>query len=186
MRRALPTVLLAAAFLAASPVFAQAEGDTDELVRLPGQGLVKPDTAPAQRNLDRLVPGGGLFASFDANGDGQISAEELTSGMRAAFLLADANADGQLGALEQQDWAADLPTRDDTLSNPVRFDPNLDRIVTFEEFRAVIAELATNYQDDRGVIEIAKLSAPAPKPERGERRAPPAGPPPERTGAGSN
>ena len=50
----------------------------------------------------------------------------------------------------------------------------------------MIAELATNYQDDRGVIEIAKLSAQAPKPERGERRAPPAGPPPERSGAGSN
>ena len=186
MRRALPTLLFAAALLAASPVFAQAEGDTDDLVRLPGQGLVKPDSAPAQRNLDRLVPGGGLFASFDANSDGRISAEELASGMRAAFLLADANADGQLGALEQQDWAADLPTRDDTLANPVRFDPNLDRVVTFEEFQAVIADLATNYQDDRGSIEIAKLSAPDPKPERGERRLPPAGSPPDRIGAGSH
>lgn len=184
MRRTLPTVVIAALLLAALPVNAQAEDDGDDLVRLPGNGLVKPDTGPAHRNLGRLVPGGGLFASFDANGDGRISAEELAEGTRAAFLLADANEDGQLGALEQQDWAASLPTRDDTLSNPVRFDPNLDRVVTFEEFESVIAQLAANYQDEHGTIELAKLSAPEPKPERGDRRLP--GGPSDRIGAGTN
>lgn len=185
MRRNLPSLLLAAILLAALPVSAQAEDDGDDLVRLPGQGLVKPDTGPAQRNLGRLVPGGGLFASFDANADGRISAAELADGTRAAFLLADANRDGELGALEQQDWAAGLPTRDDTLSNPVRFDPNLDRIVTFEEFQTVIAQLATNYQDDKGTIELARLSAPDPRPERADRR-PPAAPVPDRIGASPN
>jgi len=186
MRRSLLPLLLASALIVALPVSAQAEGDGDDLVRLPGQGLVKPDTGPAQRKLGRLVPGGGLFASFDANGDGRISSIELAEGTRAAFLLADANEDGQLVALEQQDWADDLPTRDDTLANPVRFDPNLDRVVTFEEFEAVITQLAQNYQDDSGTIELAKLSAPDPKPERGDRRPPGGGPPADRIGAGSN
>ena len=57
MRRILPPLLLSALLLAALPVYAQAEDDGDELVRLPGQGLVKPDSAPAQRNIGRLVPG---------------------------------------------------------------------------------------------------------------------------------
>ena len=32
-----------------------------------------------------------------------------------------------LQMLEQQAWARSLPTRDNSLANPVRFDPNLDR-----------------------------------------------------------
>jgi hypothetical protein len=175
MRRILPPLLLATVLLTALPVSAQAQDEGDDIVRLPGQGLVKPDSAPAQRKLGKLVPGGGLFASFDADNDGRISVIELADGTRAAFLAADTNGDGQIGALEQQDWAAGLPTRDDSLANPVRFDPNLDRVVTFEEFASVITELAANYQDDHGVIEMAKLSAPEPKPERGDRR--PSGPP---------
>lgn len=182
MRRILPPLLLSALLLAALPVYAQAEDDGDELVRLPGQGLVKPDSAPAQRNIGRLVPGGGLFASFDADNDGVISAAELETGTRAAFLLADKNNDGQLVALEQQDWAAGLPTLDDTLSNPVRFDPNLDRVVTFEEFRDVISKLAANYQDSSGSIEMARLSAPEPRPDRNDPWLQGGGAPPGRTG----
>ncbi len=192
MRRTLPSLLFSLLLLAALPVSAQASesvpaaaDDGEDLVRLPGQGLVKADSGPAQRNLGRLVPGGGLIASFDTDNDGRISAEELAEGTRAAFELADANGDGQLVALEQLDWAASLPTRDDTLSNPVRFDPNLDRVVTFEEFHAVIAQLAANYQDEHGTIEMARLSAPEPKPERGDRR-PPGENPQDRIGAGSN
>ncbi len=80
-------------------------------------------------------------------------------------------------------WSpSSLPTLDDTLSNPVRFDPNLDRLVTFEEFRDVISKLAANYQDANGSIGIARLSAPEPRPERGDRWLQGGGPPPGRTG----
>lgn len=170
MRSPFPSLILSALLLATLPAVAQAEGDGDDIVRLPGQGLVKPDGLPAELKLERLVPGGGLIASFDTNGDGRVSALELKDGIRAAFTAADANEDGQLSALEQIDWAESLPTRDDTLANPVRFDPNLDRVVTFEEFAAVINQLAGNYQDADASIDIARLSAPEPKAERGDRR----------------
>jgi hypothetical protein len=176
MRRALMSILVFVSLMTAMPVNAQAEIDGDELIRLPGQGLVKPDTPAAQRKIERLVPGGGLISSFDVNNDGLISAGELASGISAAFEAADANGDGQLVALEQIEWANNLPTRDDTLANPVRFDPNLDRVVTFDEFQAVISGLAETYQDRSGSIAISALSAPEPKPERDGLLSPFGGP----------
>ncbi|ABI78848.1 hypothetical protein HNE_0398 [Hyphomonas neptunium ATCC 15444] len=144
--------------------------DIDDIVRLPGQGAGQPDKmALPGGKAERLVPGGVLIVSFDANRDGVISQEELRTGITAAYQLADANGDGELTALEQQAWAAGMPVRDDTLANPVRFDPNLDRIVTYEEFYTVILQLAATYQDSAGDIAIASLAAPE-KPEKEDRR----------------
>ncbi|MEZ5953297.1 MAG: hypothetical protein R3C13_03230 [Hyphomonas sp.] len=155
---------------AAVSVPATAQETGDELVRLPGQGLTKPEARKLRGTPERLVPGGGLFLSFDTNEDGRITAEEIETGVRAAFLEADANEDGSLTAFEQMGWAESLPTRDDTLANPVRFDPNLDRTVTPEEFEAVVAELAAHYADPAsGDILVADLRAKAPKRELKER-----------------
>ncbi len=164
MRRTILASLTIALLAASLPVNAQATEDVDDIVRLPGAGLVKAD-ARFGSTLDRLVPGGGLFASFDVNADGLITADEQAIGVTRAFTDADLNADGQLTALEQQAWADGLPTRDDSLANPVRFDPNLDRVVTLDEFAAVIAGLAANYTRDDGAIEIARLAAPEKRPD---------------------
>ena len=165
-------ILFACALAAsvAAPAMAQVDDD-DEIVRLPGQGTTKPEARKPQGTPDRLVPGGGLFLSFDANGDGRITPQELQTGAAEAFLKADANADGALTAFEQINWAESLPTRDDTLANPVRFDPNLDRRVSPEEFHTVIVELAAHYAGSPGGdILIADLKAPKPPiPERDER-----------------
>lgn len=143
--------------------------EIDEIVRLPGQQAGKPDKMSLAGKPERLVPGGVLIVSFDANGDGIITQEELREGIAAAFALADANGDGELTALEQQAWAANMPVRDDTLANPVRFDPNLDRIVTYEEFYTVVQQLAATYQDASGNVSVASLAAPD-KPEKDDRR----------------
>jgi hypothetical protein len=146
----------------------QDTGDADDIVRLPGQGRLKPDAPHGRHASGRLVPGGGLIVSFDANDDGHVTPNELRTGAVAAFTVADANADGTLSGLEQQDWANSLPARDDTLANPVRFDPNLDRIVSVTEFVAVIAQLAVDHADSDGNIYLAKLAAPEPR-ESGKR-----------------
>ena len=137
--------------------------NVDDIVRLPGQGRLKPDAPHGRHASGRLVPGGGLIVSFDANDDGRVTPDELRTGAIAAFTVADANADGSLSALEQQDWANDLPTRDDTLANPVRFDPNLDRIVSVTEFVAVVAQLTVDHADPDGNIYLSKLATPEPK-----------------------
>ncbi len=156
--RALILALLASC-LGASPVLAQDQDD--EIVRLPGQGFTKPEARKGRNLPDRLVPGGGLFVSFDLDADGQITPAERAIGIAAAFEQADTNADGELTAFEQISWAGGLPTHDDTLANPVRFDPNLDRSVSRDEFADVIGELATHYADaSSGIIAIAALKAP--------------------------
>ena len=141
----------------------QDDDATDDIVRLPGQGRLKPDAPHGRHASGRLVPGGGLIVSFDANDDGHVTPDELRTGAVAAFAVADANADGSLSALEQQDWANNLPTRDDTLANPVRFDPNLDRIVSVTEFVAVVAQLTVDHADPDGNIYLSKLATPEPK-----------------------
>lgn len=152
---------------AAAPALAQV--DDDEIVRLPGQGFTKPEARTPRGTPERLVPGGGLFLSFDSNGDGRITRDELLAGTAAAFVTADTNGDGYLSAFEQISWAESLPTRDDTLANPVRFDPNLDRKVSPDEFQTVIIELAAHYVESEGEdIVIADLKAPKPKQVRDE------------------
>lgn len=137
--------------------------ESDDIVRLPGQGQVKRGDRRARHAAGRLVAGGGLIMSFDADGNGRVTPAELKSGAIAAFAVADTNQDGRLSALEQQDWAHSLPTRDDTLANPVRFDPNLDRVVSEGEFIAVITQLASIYADEDGDVYVSKLQAPQAK-----------------------
>ena len=79
------------------------------------------------------------------------------AGIANAFDAADANADGELTPLEQQDWASNLPTRDESLLNPARFDPNLDRMVSAEEFSSVIHSMAAGYTED-GSSEVVLAS----------------------------
>lgn len=168
----------AAILSAAVLVFSAAADDlqeSDEIVRLPGQGEVKSaNGGPAAKRPQKLVPGGGLLMSFDADGDAVVTSSELNAGVSAAYAAADANSDGSLTALEQKDWAAGLPTRDQTLSNPVRFDPNLDRSVSEAEFSSVIRQIASTYADANGELRISALIDKTP-PERPERLAERAG-----------
>ena len=164
---------------------AHADMDEDELVRLPGQGEVRDQALRERTKADRLKPGAGLFITFDQDADGRIGASEMDAGIPAAFEDADANQDGYLTALEQRDWATSLPTRDDSLANPFRFDPNLDRRVDLDEFTMVIVNLGQDYaNEESGEIIVSELKAPKPsardrreeaeddtRPPRGERPA---------------
>lgn len=140
-----------------SPVLAETE---DELVRLPGKGELRSAQDRERIQADRLKPGGGLFLTFDDDGDGLITQDEIGVGIPLAFAEADANRDGYLTALEQRAWANGLPTRDDSLANPTRFDPNLDRRVDLGEFTAVVTALSIDYADaDTGLVVITHLKS---------------------------
>jgi len=169
MTRLLPASALVSVLLlslGAQPAFAE----DDTLVRLPGSGEVKSDRDKTILKSDKLKPGGGLLASFDRDGDGRISDAELDAGIAIAFAAADGNGDGVVTAIEQQKWAASLPTRDDSLANPVRFDPNLDRRVSFTEFSSVITDLSQDYRGDgHAELRVASLRAPKTENRPGDR-----------------
>lgn len=134
-----------------------ADDDEQSLVRLPGQGELKEDTTQLQGS-DRLVPGGGLLLSFDSNTDGLITQEEISVGITAAFKLADSNEDERITPLEQVKWIETLPTRDVSLANPARFDPNLDRSVRMFEFEEIVLALAALYADQAtGSVAVSAL-----------------------------
>lgn len=158
MIRTLCALLFASAL---SPLtLGQALAEDDSLVRLPGSGEVKSERDKSRLNSERLKPGGGLLASFDVNADGRISDVEMQAGIERAFLEADENGDGTVTAIEQQKWADKLPTRDNSLANPVRFDPNLDRRVSFREFSSVIIALSEDYREDgQAELRVASLRA---------------------------
>lgn len=171
---------LALASLASLLVFAvpaEAQSNDSDLVRLPGQGTLKagmpggpPGGPEAGERAQRFVPAGGLLLSFDSNDDGIVTPTERSQGTVKAFTVADSDGNGTLSAFEQQEWAENLPTHDDSLANPVRFDPNLDRMVSLEEFRAVIDTIAEAYASHPdGSINVADLHAPEPEREPRER-----------------
>lgn len=161
------TFSLIALLASASLFVAPAMADDEELVRLPGQGEFRDPLKRDKTKGDRLKPGAGLLVSFDTDENGRISTTEISAGIPVAFKAADGNEDGYLTAIEQQEWAANLPTRDDSLANPFRFDPNLDKRVYLEEFTKVITDLGVDYADEAsGEIIITELKAYEPKRKR--------------------
>lgn len=130
----------------------------DDLIHLPGQGEIKTDAVGYVSDIGRLIPGGGLLLSFDADRDGNITEDEINTGIDEAFLAADANEDGRMTPLEQRKWASTLPSHDESLKNPARFDPNLDRVVRTTEFRDIITDFAALHMDETtGSIPVVAL-----------------------------
>jgi len=148
------------AFLFFDPAYAD-----EDVVRLPGQGEIKQELQG--EIYGRLVPGGGLLLSFDADKNGEITPQEIEKGIPTAFDLADRNEDKRMTPLEQISWIETLPTRDVSLANPARFDPNLDRSVRIEEFTEIILALAANYADPTsGSVFVDALKSDSEKPVR--------------------
>lgn len=152
-----------------SPVFGQTVAVTqttpnfadDEILRLPGQGELKPEAAKiVGRDTERLIAGGGLILSFDTNADSIVTPDELRTGIEVAFENADRNADGRITPLEQMAWSDSLPTRDTSLANPARFDPNLDRVVRQAEFAEVVLTFAAGLADETtGDVHVDQLKS---------------------------
>lgn len=141
--------------LGAAPALAQ---DVDRIDRITGQ--VSPGgSTRAPDGVKVVAPGALVFARFDANLDGVITAGEIDAGAPLAFAVADKNGDGQLSGFEQSDWANSVGSSADVLANAMTFDIDLDRIVTKAEFATGLKRIAGQIQPN-GDLTFADLLQP--------------------------
>lgn len=146
----------ALALTAAAPAFAQ---DVDRITGMtsPGGGFRAPE------GVKVVSPGALIFASFDRNGDGRITVEEIEAGAEIAFAAADRNGDGVITGFEQTDWAAAMGSSADLIANAMTFDIDLDRSVTKAEFTAGLKRIAGQIQPN-GELTFADLLLPLTRP----------------------
>jgi hypothetical protein len=116
----------------------------------------------APEGVRRVSPGALLFASFDRNYDGRITADEMDAGAAGSFATADRNGDGVISGFEQNDWASSVASMNDVLSNPMTFDVDLDRSVTRAEFVSGLKRIAG--QVAPGELSFADLVRPLSRP----------------------
>ena len=166
---ALAGVLGLAAF-AVAPVFAQEPDRIDRVagVSSPG-GLGRPP-----EGVRVAAPGALVFASFDRNADGKVTAAEIEAGAGAAFAAADRNGDGRITGFEQSDWAASIGSPTDVMANTMTFDIDLDRAVTQAEFVTGLKRIANQIQP-AGELTFADLLRPLSRPSSGESVPPSSG-----------
>jgi hypothetical protein len=139
----------------AVPAFAQ---DVD---RITGTGPSPGGGFRAPEGVRVVSPGALLFASFERNFDGKISADEIAAGAEGAFIAADRNKDGAVTGFEQNDWAVSVGAATDVLANPMTFDIDLDRTVTKAEFTTGLKRLAGQLSDNNsGELVFADLVKP--------------------------
>jgi hypothetical protein len=141
----------------AQPPIAEPSPEADAVVHVDSKRRIDLKPQGPQPVVMRLRPGGQLLASFDVNGDGVISKQELLAGAQAAFEAADANHDGVVSGLEQTAWATSYGGINDVLSNPMMFDSNLDHLVSKDEFIAGVMRLAEPAKDSTGGVPVSKL-----------------------------
>lgn len=138
------TVLGAATigFLALGAALPASAQDVDRIagVANPGGGYKAPE------GVKVVAPGALVFASFDRNFDGHVSAEEITTGGENVFAVVDRNKDGVITGFEQTDWAALMAGGADVLANAMTFDMDLDRAISKDEFIAGLKRLAGQIQ----------------------------------------
>ncbi|MEM8920789.1 MAG: hypothetical protein AAGB25_05435 [Pseudomonadota bacterium] len=150
-------VSILAAFSMATAAHAQSDATSDGPIMIP-ERVVGPQTPLEGVRISK--PGALVLASFDTNGDMQITPEERVAGAVRAFATADTDGSGQLSGFEQQDWAKAAGSPDGPLANALLFDANLDRTVTPDEFAEGLERLAKTYANpETGVVAFADLVA---------------------------
>lgn len=162
--------LTAASLFISAPVpsFAQEAdlGTAPEVLQL------DPAARAPSRNSQRLsvASGGLLFASFDQDGDYEITQDEVRGGIAQAFDRAETSGNGSLSLVEVDRWRERALGSLDLLPGNTQFDRNFDAVVTRAEFTEVLSRNAARLDaDEDGVLVFSELLQKAPEPQKAKR-----------------
>jgi hypothetical protein len=120
----------------------------------------KPAEPPAgsERPTIMVEPVGMLIASFDADGDGQVTRAELDAGVLRSFKAIDTAGSGRMGYIEFADWAERYLGDRNALPSPFQVDRNGDSVITPDELRVAIEHIFDRFDENKkGVVTRAEL-----------------------------
>jgi len=89
-----------------------------------------------------------MLVSWDANGDLNVTTEEVNAGLAREFARADANGDGSLSPIEFQSWANNVLGGGPMGPYRLDFDRNVDNTITQQEFDTEIRARVDQYDEN--------------------------------------
>ncbi|WP_375396957.1 EF-hand domain-containing protein [uncultured Sphingomonas sp.] len=132
----------------ASPAMAQLDDKNRVPVKLPGK-----DAAPQATPPSLVVePVAMMIATFDADGDGRVTRDELARGVRRSFAAIDTANSGTLGYIAFSDWALRWLGDRNALPSPYEVDTDGDDRITLSELEARFATIFVRLDKDRDEV----------------------------------
>ncbi len=137
MRRALSLPVLAAASLAVALalVAPPAAAQNNNRVPVPLGSKGPPPVGPTPPVLV-VEPVAMMIATFDADGDGKVTRDEMHKGVAKSFAAIDTGNTGKLGYIAFADWAERWLGNATALPGPFEVDSDGDNQITLAELQA--------------------------------------------------
>lgn len=99
-----------------------------------------------------------MIATFDANGDGRVTRDEMRAGVARSFAAIDTGNTGKLGYIAFSDWAERWLGDRNALPGAYETDTDSDNQITLAELQAKFDTIFTRLDRDKdGVLTRAEL-----------------------------
>lgn len=152
--RLLALASLSAAIGLSSPVAAQ----NDNRVPVPVGGKKDTTVSIAAPPVLVVEPVAMMIATFDTNGDGRVTRDEMRKGVAKSFAAIDTANSGKLGYIAFSDWAQKWLGDPNALPSAYETDTDSDNQITLAELQSKFDQIFTRLDKDKdGVLTRAEL-----------------------------
>lgn len=156
-RPRLAVLALASALLILGPIPAPVAAQNDNRVPIPLGSKNSPPSAEAPPVLV-VEPVAMMIATFDADGDGTVTRDEMRKGVARSFEAIDTEHRGKLGYIAFADWARKWLGDPNALPSAYETDTDGDNQITLVELENKFDQIFTRLDKDKdGVLTRAEL-----------------------------